>query len=182
MNKNLIFGAFALVLLALVWWKFGPDPISDFTIPMAEGEAVSSWNYQGTYTGNVEFEARAHAEIERLEKLFGSKEFTDYVLYVSIANQYGLLGNGEKELEYLQKALAFDSENTGLAWYNAGILFERFGANKTARYAFEHAVAAQPIGQYRLALVEFLKRHYPGDAAIAEQEDAAGSSDGEISY
>lgn len=180
-KNNLAIGVVivTLVLLGFAAWQYWPSPTLVFDIPIAEGDSVSSWNYRSAYTGNLELETRAHTEIARLKKLFGSKEYTDYILYVSIANQYGLLGDGVQELEYLEKALAIESEVTGLAWHNAGQLFARLGAYNTARMALEKAAAAQPITQYQRALVDFLTEHFPGDAAIQAGQQAIQQSPGE---
>ena len=136
-----------------------------YDLQLAEGDTIASWTFKGAYSGNAELEARAHNEIERLEKLIGSGEHTDYTLFVSIANQYELLGNGEEVLSYLKYALASDSETTGLAWHNAGQLFRRLGALNTANMAFEKAATVQPIDQYVGALEDFLKEYFPGETS-----------------
>ena len=132
-------------------------------------DTVTSWNFQGAYTGNAELTAKAKSEIARLTGLLGSGEYPDYILYVSIANQYDLLGDGANEFLYLKKALALDATKTGLAWYNIGQLFARLGAYATARTALERAVAAEPFPQYERALADFLKEHYPGSVSASGQ-------------
>jgi hypothetical protein len=122
-------------------------------------DTIASWDFKGAYTGNIELTKRAEIEIARLEGFFSKGEATDYELYVSIANQYSLLGDGANELAYLKKALAIDSTDTGLAWYNAGVLFERLKAYSTARFAFGQAAKAQAIPQYQNALADFIKAH-----------------------
>ncbi|PIW96247.1 hypothetical protein CO131_01360 [Candidatus Kaiserbacteria bacterium CG_4_9_14_3_um_filter_50_16] len=134
-----------------------------FSLQLADGDSVASWNFIGAYAGNDAFVQKANSDIVRLTALLGTGTYTDYTLYVSIANQYDLLGDGKNELAYLEKALAIDSTNTGLAWHNAGQLLARLGAYATARTAFERAVVAEPIGQYKLALADFLEAHFPLD-------------------
>ena len=140
---------------------------------------MRSWDFKGAYTGNLELEAKAETEIQRLTGLIGSGEYPDYTVYVSIANQYGLLGDGENELKYLEHALALDATTTGLAWNNAGALFARLGAKATARMCYERAAAAQPTGQYLQALADFLKKQYPEDivAIKAAEEAVAGATE-----
>jgi tetratricopeptide (TPR) repeat protein len=132
-------------------------PAAPFILSLVKGDAVVSWNFKGAYAGNAELAQKAQGEISRLSAMLGSGTFTDYSLYVSIANQYDLLGDGAQEFVYLKKALGIDSEHTGLAWSNLGHLLSRLGAKLTARVAFERAVAAQPIPQYEQDLADFLK-------------------------
>ncbi len=126
--------------------------------------AITSWSFKGAYTGNDTLVRKANDEIARLAALVGKGKYPDYVLYVSIANQYDLLGDGKSEFTFLTEAIALDSTKTGLALYNAGQLLTRFGAYADARKAFEQAVAAEPVSQYRQALADFLAAHYPQEA------------------
>lgn len=180
MKRNFMLVLIAAALIAAgAWWYTAQPAMYEFQF--AEGETISSWSFKGAYTGNTELENKAKAEISRLEGLFGSKEFTDYVLYVSIANQYNLMGDGEKEYEYLRKALAVDSEHTGLAWHNLGKLLERFYAYKSARIAYDNMVQAQAAIQYQSTRLEFLRSHMPEDtAAIKEAETKLNETLGEL--
>ena len=160
-NKIVIAVAVVTIVVGIAVWKSGyfghvPTNAPTYKIEMVDSEQVNSWNFKGAYT-TPELQAKANAEIKRLKSLFGTEKFSDYILYISIANQYDLLGDGGNELLYLEKALALDSTETGLAWQNAGQLFARLGAYKTARMAFERSVAAQPIQQYQQALDDFIK-------------------------
>jgi tetratricopeptide (TPR) repeat protein len=150
-------------------------------LPLIGGDTVASWNFPGAYTGHADLEEKARAEIVRLENLLGKKEYTDYILFVSIANQYDLLGDGAKELEYLRYALALDATTTGLAWHNTGQLFARLGALRSARHALEQAVLAQPIMQYHQALLDLLLHSFPDDTkSITEERRALGQIPGEL--
>ncbi|MBI4088632.1 hypothetical protein HY415_00895 [Candidatus Kaiserbacteria bacterium] len=169
-----------LVIAGLIWKSREASAPQPFVIEMVQGERVAAWDFKGAYTGNAELEAKADAEIARLIGLLGSKQYPDYTLYVSIANQYGLLGDGARELAYLQKALAINSTTTGLAWHNAGQLFALLGAYQTARMALEKAATTQPITQYQQALVDFLLARFPADtAAIKNGQQAMQDSLGE---
>jgi tetratricopeptide (TPR) repeat protein len=143
----------------------GSKGISPVPFKLVSGDVVSSWNFQGAYTGNADLTQKAQAEIARLTGLIGSKQYTDYLLYVSIANQYDLLGDGAKEFEYLNKALAIDSTKTGLAWDNMGGLFWKLGANLSARVAYRNAIIAQPVQPYAKDYYEFLIAKFPNDTA-----------------
>lgn len=170
MNRNIVLIGILIILVAVgAWWYTSQSEMYPFEI--ASEDNIQSWDFQGAYEGNADLEKRAHDEIDRLEGLVGSGEETDYILYVSIANQYNLLGDGENEYKYLRMALAEDSETTGLAWHNLGKLFERLGAYGSARIAYDGMVRAQPGLQYFNTRLEFLKTHYPNDtAAIAAAE------------
>lgn len=122
-------------------------------------DTIASWNFKGAYTDNETLTIQAQTEIARLTSLLGTGTHPDYTLYVSVANMYNLLGDGANEFTYLKKALAIDATATGLAWHNIGHLFARLGAYATARTAFERAVAAEPIPQFRQALADFLAAH-----------------------
>ncbi len=141
----------------------GIPSIAPATLTVNPSDTIVSWDFKGAYTGNAELTVKANTEIARLAALLGTDAYPDYTLLVSIANQYDLLGDGKNEFAYLQKALAIDSTNTGLAWHNAGQLFARLGAYRTARTALERAALAEPVAHYRRALADFLAAHYPGE-------------------
>lgn len=160
----IVAGVLLIFLGVGLWqWNGGKTEIPPFHIDIASGEEIKNWDFQGAYTGNAELEAKADAEIRRLTGLLGKKQYPDYMLYVSIANEYDLKGDGKNELAYLEKALVIDATTTGLAWHNAGQLFARFGAYTTARTAFERAAAAQTIEQYQRVLADFLSAHFPDE-------------------
>ena len=156
------------------------QPTSPTPVPFAliSGETVASWDFSGTHKDGGQLEAKVRADITRLKGLINSGTYTNYELYVSIANQYELLGDGKQEFTYLNYALAIDSTKTGLAWHNMGKLLERLGAYKSARVAYDRMVATQPTAQYIRARLEFLQAHMPEDTdAIAQAEaDLAAST------
>src|SRR3989344_3703282 len=155
-----------------------PSPATVAAFSLVPSETIASWDFVGTYNDNGQLEARANAEIARMKSLLNSGTYTNYELYVSIANQYELLGDGMQEFTYLNYALAIDSTITGLAWHNMGKLLERLGAYKSARVAYDRMLAAQVTSQYIRARLEFLQAHMPEDTdAIAQaQADLAASS------
>src|SRR3989344_9088271 len=114
-NTLIIIGILLIFLVAGGWWYSQRD--AGYAHQFIEEESVT-WDFQGAYEGNAELEEKARNEIARLEGLIDNEEDdnTDYAVYVSIANQYDLLGDGENEYAYLKKALAIDPEHTGLAW------------------------------------------------------------------
>ncbi|MBI5457529.1 hypothetical protein HY971_02270 [Candidatus Kaiserbacteria bacterium] len=139
---------------------------------LVPGDVVASWDFAGTHKDSGQLEASVRADITRLKGLINSGAHTNYELYVSIANQYELLGDGGKEFTYLNYALAIDSTKTGLAWHNMGKLLERLGAYKSARVAYDRMIAAQTTSQYIRARLEFLKAHMPEDTDAIQQAEA----------
>jgi tetratricopeptide (TPR) repeat protein len=177
MHKKFILIAVITVLAlggAYVVLERGVSPAASYKIEMVDGERIRDWDFQGVYTGDAVLEAQAKTEIERLEGLVGGGEHPDYIVFISLANQYELIGDGKNALAYLEKALGIDATETGLAWNNAGVLFARLGATSTARRAYERAFEAQPIEQYRTALVSFLKLYYPDDVEAVRAAETAG--------
>lgn len=156
-----------------------PKKTSPAPFALVQGETIASWDFLGSYKDGGQLEAHANAEIARAKSLLNSGEFTNYELYVSIANQYELLGNGTMEFTYLNYALGIDPLHTGLAWHNMGKLLERLGAYKSARIAYDRMFQAQPIRYYATVRLEFLKAHMPEDVdAIKKAEaDVAASTE-----
>ena len=152
--------------------KPAPAPAAKPAFSLVPGDEPASWYFVGTYSDGGQLEARADAEVQRMKSLLNSGEFTNYELYISIANQYELLGDGKQEYTYLNYALALDSTKTGLAWHNMGKLLEKLGAYKSARVAYDRMIQAQPISQYVRARLEFLKAHMPEDTDAIKQAEA----------
>ena len=146
---------------------------------LVPGDEPASWYFVGTHSDGGQLEARAEAEIQRMKSLLNSGEFTNYELYISIANQYELLGDGKQEYTYLNYALALDSTKTGLAWHNMGKLLEKLGAYKSARVAYDRMIQVQPTRQYILARLEFLRAHMGEDTDAIKQAEADLAASGE---
>ncbi len=132
---------------------------------LASGEVIKTWNFQGAYTGNAQLTEKANVDIQKLKVLLNTGTFPNYDIYVGIASEYDLLGDGASEYTYLQKALAIDSAHTGLAWDNLASLLSKLGANASARVAYRNAILAQPIPQYAQDFYQFLLIKYPQDTA-----------------
>ena len=172
-NKNIIIGIVAVAfLMGGAWWFLhgAANPL-----PIAEGDTVASWDIQGIYKDGGELEKKANDEIARQKSLLGGDQSgknddpTDYILYVGIANQYMLLGDGKSAYEYLGRALQIDPTKTGLAWYDLGVLLEKVGAFNTARIAYARAVEAQPqVEQYHIARIQFLMSKFSEDRAALQ--------------
>jgi len=148
-------------------------PISEL-VSMVKGDTIISWNFKGAYTDRSDLIAKANTEIDRLTDLIGKGTYTDTNLYVSIANQYGLMGNGEQEYKYLVRAIETGGTTTGLPWHNLGVLMERLGALQTAQVAYKQATLVQPeLKQWHYAYLAFLTTRMKSDTTVIEKALAA---------
>jgi len=169
MNKKYILGGVLVIIIASAVWFFRIDFIASFTknpFSVVATDSISSWDFKGAYTGNQELEQRAFSEISRIKGIFRQfkkADYPNYQLYVSIANQYDLLGDGGNEYKFLGLALSEDSTSTGLAWVNMGNLMEKLGAYESAKIAYQKAVEAQRAQFYVDTLNDFLTTHFPDE-------------------
>lgn len=140
-------------------------------LPLVKGDTVASWAFKGAYADNPELILKAESEIRRLEGLLGKGTFSDTTLYVGIANNYELLGDGARQYDYLGRAIRADEEvTTGLPWHNLGVLLARLGALETARIAYEKATIIQPgLKQWWYAYLEFLTTRMRSDTAAIDK-------------
>ncbi len=152
-------------------------------LPLAQGDRIASWTFKGAYAGNAELTAKAQSEIARLSVLLSTATSSKMILSVGVANQYELLGEGEKQYEYLERAVQADPEN-GLPWHNLGVLMERLGAFRTARAAYEKSTLVQPgLKFYHYAYIDFLiTRMSEETLEIKKAFEAAVKSIGETAY
>lgn len=172
-RTNLVLIVIILAVLAGGAWWYAQK--GSYILPIASGDTVASWDFQGAREGNAQLEGQSRDEITRLEGMLGGDQSgkdgdpTDYDIYVGIANQYEMLGDGAKERGYLEKALAIDSAKTGLAWHNLGSLMSRLGAFNTARIAYAKAVEAQPqVSAFHLSRIQFLTDHFASDTSAVD--------------
>lgn len=170
-------GCVLLAIIAVMGW-FMYQQFAQHPLPLAEGDVINSWSFDGAYTDEGVLEAKAKEEIRRLKKLINSDEFTNYEIYVSIANQYELLGDGWNAYKYLGMAIKEDtSGNTGLAWHNLGVLLSGLGALNTSRIAYEKStIAEEQIYQYHYAYLEFLIKKMKEDSLNIEKAFAAAKA------
>lgn len=138
-------------------------------LQLASGDNIVSWNFKGAYTDNPQLVAKAESEIKRLSGQLATATSSYMITAVGIANQYELLGDGEKQYEYLERAARANPEN-GLPWHNLGVLMERLGAYETARIAYEKSTLVQPEFKfYHYAYIEFLTSRTKDDSVNIEK-------------
>lgn len=142
---------------------------------IAKGDVISSWSFNGAYTDKPDLMAKAEAETKRLIDFIGKGMYSDVSLYVGIANQYELIGDGQQTYDYLGRAIKADTGVTsGLPWHNLGVLMERLGALETARIAYRESTLIQPeMKFYHYAYMEFLTTRMKDDVIDIEKEYAA---------
>jgi len=158
-----------------------PTPAAQYavvTLPIDAKDKVPVWSFKGAYVGNATLEQKAHAEITRLTGLLSNtSDVTVQETYISIGNQYELLGDGKSAYDNFLKALntkdRYEQEDA-LAWANLGDLMTTLGALHTAETAYASATHALP-GEASLYVsrISFLLAHMPTnttdiDAAFAE--------------
>lgn len=174
MRKLLLALGLGVLVVGAVYVFLAPD--SSYPHTLQPGETIENWDFAGAYEGNATLEQKARDEMSRLKGLLGIEgdEHTDYSIYVALANQHRLLGDGEAQYANLKKALAIDAEGTGLAWNNLAVLLDQLGAKKSALDAYQHAVRAQgQIIQYQLSSLEYHTEHFPDDDVGIEEAFAA---------
>lgn len=141
---------------------------------IAKGDTIASWNFKGVYSDNPELMTKAAVEIKRLLNLIGKGTYPDMSLYVGIANQYELLGDGKQQYDYLGRAIGVSGGGSGLPWHNLGVLMERLGALETARVAYEKSTFIQPEFKfYHYAYLEFLVARMKDNTIAIEKEYAS---------
>ena len=145
-------------------------------LPIAKGDVVSSWNFVGAYTNNPELIAKADVEIKRITDLLGKGTYTDMSIYVGIANQYELIGDGKKQYDFLIQAVKDGGTTSGLPWHNLGVLMERLDALETARIAYEKAtLVQQQFKFYHYAYLEFITKQMKDDVVNIEKAFTAAN-------
>lgn len=127
---------------------------------VSKDDHISSWTWKGVYKDGAQREADVTKEISHLKDLLGkSGGAKDYDVYVGIATQYELLGDGKAAYQYLSKAITLEPKK-GLAYMNMGHLMEEMGAFATAHQAYDAAVLAEPNSPvFKSAQQDFLIHH-----------------------
>ena len=91
-----------------------------------------------------------------LSKKIGTDIYPNYDIYIQIARDYTLTGEGENAYDFYILAVK-DSPQKGLAFNNLGDLLARVGAYHTAHTAFAKAVIVEPsVELYWLSYLRFL--------------------------
>jgi tetratricopeptide (TPR) repeat protein len=162
----LFVGLLTIGVLAYLLSITNPHPF-----PLVKTDRFESWETPAPYKDGGELEERALGEIQKLEDAKGSDEYSDYDIYVGIAQWKELMGDGKAAYEYLGKAIKENPERS-LAYGNLGHLMKKIGAFGTAKEAFLKAIEVEPQFRHNyIAYIDFLIRDAPG-VSVANVEEA----------
>lgn len=126
-------------------------------LPIDSRDVISSWNL--SVIESTTTKKRLQSKIKTLTATIGTGRYSNYNLYTQIAQDYELLGNGEKAYDFYIRA-AKSNLSKGLAFSNIGSLMSRLRAYNTASSAYARAVAVEPkIEFYWLGYLNFLTSH-----------------------
>ncbi|MBI5406055.1 hypothetical protein HY972_03425 [Candidatus Kaiserbacteria bacterium] len=157
-------GLFAAVLAAGGWSYYAKTRAPAF--PINASDTIASWSFKGAYTGNDVLVARANADIAHLIGLLGKGEYDDYDLYLGIANDYGLLGDGKAAYRYYNRSIRVHP-GKGLAYMNIAHLMDELGAYHTVADAYTAGVQAEPgMLEYHIERLTFLTERFASDDAV----------------
>lgn len=177
-NKKIlgIISVAALVILLAWFFIFAPSSNKNsFTLDSSSLPQV--WEFKGLYA-TPELDATVQKNIDSLKGRLNDTGADTYDLYVSLAQQYMLIGRGKEAYRYLLRAGDEDPGNS-LTFQTMGVLMESLGAQNAAEESFKYAVVVQPqIVQNHLALIGYYVRQNTEasviDAAFAYALEKSG--------
>jgi tetratricopeptide (TPR) repeat protein len=153
--------------------------VQPFSINAAD--TITSWNFKGDSAGSDTLIQQANADIQHLTSLLGKGEYDDYDLYDGIANDYALLGSGEKSYQNFNRAIAIHPAK-GLGYVNLAHLMEKLRAFETAADAYKKAVTVEPgMLEYHVQRLNYLTRQFAANntrvaAAFADASKQFGDN------
>lgn len=152
----------AIAVYALVYYQKVHIP----AFPIHSQDTVSSWNFSGPYAGNDTLTQQAHDDITKLTGLIGKGQYDDYDLYIGIANDDNLLGDGKAAYDNYNQAIHLQPAK-GLAYVNLAHLMDELGAYQTAANAYTKAVTVEPsVLEYHVERLAYLTRQFPKDNSV----------------
>lgn len=154
--KKIIGIIVGIVFLGAIAWGFalGPSP-SNNVYTLDKALLPQTWEFVGLYN-TPELIATTQKNIEDLKGRVNESGVNVYDIYLSIAQQYALVGKGKEAYDYLLKAAKQDPGNS-LTFQTMGNLMESLKAYPAAEEAYKQATIVQPqILQNHLAFIGFL--------------------------
>ena len=134
--------------------------------PIDSADVLPSWSFKGAYADDATLIAQAKADIEKLTGLLGKGQYDNYDLYNGIANDYGMLGNGQEAYQYYNRSIRIHPTK-GLAYANLAHLMRQLGAYRTAADAYAKAVSVESgMLEYHLERLTYLTQQFPKDTAL----------------
>lgn len=142
-----------------------PAPLTITKFPINPADTITSWVFNGAYSGNDTLIKKADDDIVLLTGLIGKGQYDDYDLYLGIGNDEVYLGDGAGAYRNYNHCISIHP-NKGLAYANLGHLMDELGAYHTAADAYAKAVALEPtMAAYSNAQLDFLTARFPEEAA-----------------
>lgn len=151
------------------------------SFPINAADTIAAWNFKGDSAGSDALIQQANADIQHLTGLLGKGEYDDYDLYDGIANDYALLGSGEKSYENFNRAINIHPAK-GLGYVNLAHLMDKLGAFETAADAYKKAVTVEPaMLEYHVQRLNYLTRQFAANnarvaAAFSDASDQFGDN------
>lgn len=149
--------------------------------PLNPSDHIASWQFKGAYTGQPPFEKKAQEDIAKQRVYLKTGKYDAYDVYIGIANDYALLGNGRAAYQNYNRAIAL-FPNQGLAYSDLGALMSELGARYTAADAYAKAETVEPaVLTYHLEQLQFLTSYFATDTPrVAAAFDDASKQFGDI--
>ena len=163
MNKKILIPIVAiLVVISIGLYMYGTRNVLGQDLSSKEISALHT--IASVYTKQSDLDTH-QGLVKTYKDQIGKGISSDYDLNVAIAQQYGLLGDGENAYAYLQKAIKIDSEKS-LAYLNLGNLFTNAQLYDKAADAFKMAVSVEPqYAQNHMALIDFYTKYKPNETS-----------------
>ncbi|VAW32299.1 hypothetical protein MNBD_CPR01-220 [hydrothermal vent metagenome] len=138
----------------VITYSFNKTP--DNILPIDKRDSIASWSFtpaSGIATTSIQ------NKIIAFSREIGSGKYPNYAVYIQIAQEYEMLGDGHSAYRFYMLAIK-DSPQKGLAFNNLGNLMTKLGAYNTANNAYAKSVALKSsIKLYWLSYLNFLSVH-----------------------
>lgn len=142
------------------------------TLPISPKDTLASWSFKGSHADGGTLERQVESQIASLKTKINETNPTVQEIYISIANDYELLGDGKSAYNYFLQALnskqRYEQED-GMAWAGLGDLMQTLHAYYTAATAYGNAVKADPgEPSFHVARISFLLSYLPKETALID--------------
>jgi tetratricopeptide (TPR) repeat protein len=152
-----------IVIVAFAVWKYtqnalpfpvsASDHLTNWALPLPQDAASST--------------PRLSAQVSQFQAMLGGGTYPNETIYVGIANDDILLGDGKAAYLAYEKAIAASSSDA-LAYDDLGGLFARLYATSSAERAYAKAVALTPSQLlFQLSYLDYLAEVAPNAPATA---------------
>lgn len=158
MKKTPVIILILVVLIVVLFVVFRGDEFSDMSrLGLVSSEKNISLEYPALFTDKRV--AETEARILDFKSNLGTEGNNDYNTYIDIAGLESTLGHGNEVLINLGKAIEIDPKNI-VAYANAGTMFERISAFKSAESVFRKTLEIEPNSVYAHSMLIDLHKSY----------------------